>query len=222
MTVAERREREKEERRSHILEAAARCFYASGFEQATMDDVAAAAQLGKGTLYLYFRNKEELIVGIVAHRQRALRDSYAEAERNAANGAELVRALLKAYVHQMTTPAEHLKLALSRWASGKALDPQARAAGELQRGVQLLFGTVVSAIERGQKDGTLHCRRSPKRLALHLWSCVNGAMLLRLQLECLPMAAELEAFAPDLDDAIDILIESMADRIKPLAAAGGS
>ena len=222
MSVAERRHREKEERRAHILEAAATCFYGIGFEQATMDDVASAAQLGKGTLYLYFRNKEELIVGLVAHRQRALHQQYADAERSAPNGVELVRTLLTAYARQMSTPAEHLKLALSRWASGKVLDPEARAAGELQQGVQLLFGTVVRAIERGQQDGTIRSPRAPARLALHLWSCVNGAMLLRLQIQCLPKASDLEVHAPDFDEAIDMLIESIAHQSEPLAAAGGA
>ncbi|MCK5408322.1 MAG: helix-turn-helix transcriptional regulator, partial [Candidatus Krumholzibacteria bacterium] len=60
MGIAERREREKEQRRIDIIDAAERVFFSKGWQAATMDDVAEAVELSKATLYLYFKNKEEL------------------------------------------------------------------------------------------------------------------------------------------------------------------
>ena len=60
MGIAERKEREKEQRRNDIITSAERIFFSKGFENATMDDVAASAELSKGTLYLYFKSKEDL------------------------------------------------------------------------------------------------------------------------------------------------------------------
>ena len=60
MGIAERKEREKEHRRNTILDAAEEVFFSKGINLATMDEVAERAELSKGTLYLYFKNKEEL------------------------------------------------------------------------------------------------------------------------------------------------------------------
>lgn len=64
MGIAERKEREKQQRREQILNAAEIIFTSKGFDHATMDEVAEAAELSKGTLYLYFRSKEEIHYGI--------------------------------------------------------------------------------------------------------------------------------------------------------------
>ena len=50
-----------EERKQQILAAAQDVFGRHGFEKARMDDIAAAAGISKGTVYLYFPGKEALI-----------------------------------------------------------------------------------------------------------------------------------------------------------------
>jgi len=55
-----RREREKLNRRREILQAAWEVFASEDYDSATLDDIAAAAELSKGTLYLYFQNKADL------------------------------------------------------------------------------------------------------------------------------------------------------------------
>lgn len=64
MGVAERREREKDIRRRQILQAAEKVFCAKGFLGATVEDIAEEAELSPATLYLYFKNKEELYTSI--------------------------------------------------------------------------------------------------------------------------------------------------------------
>lgn len=54
-----------QERTSQILEAAMTLFARDGFDKARMDDIAEAAGLSKGTLYLYFDNKDALIAAIL-------------------------------------------------------------------------------------------------------------------------------------------------------------
>jgi AcrR family transcriptional regulator len=49
-----------DDKRQRILDAAETAFRAGRFHEITMDSVAAAAGVGKGTLYLYFRNKDDL------------------------------------------------------------------------------------------------------------------------------------------------------------------
>lgn len=63
---ARRRERERVQRRSAMLDAARQVFGAKGYAGATLDDIAVAAEYGKGTLYNYFPGgKEELLLAVV-------------------------------------------------------------------------------------------------------------------------------------------------------------
>jgi len=64
MGIQERKEREKERRRQQIMVAAKRIFSDKGFGRATMEDIANEAELSPGTLYLYFRSKDELCVSL--------------------------------------------------------------------------------------------------------------------------------------------------------------
>jgi len=60
MGIQERKERERERRRQQIIVAAKRVFSSKGFNKTTMEDIAKEAELSPGTLYLYFKNKDEL------------------------------------------------------------------------------------------------------------------------------------------------------------------
>lgn len=54
-----------------ILEGARKVFLAKGFDGASMNDIAKAAGVSKGTLYVYFENKERLFVDLIAEEKRA-------------------------------------------------------------------------------------------------------------------------------------------------------
>jgi len=64
MGIKERKEREKERRRQQIMVAAKRVFSRQSFNKATMEDIAKEAELSPGTIYLYFKNKEELFASL--------------------------------------------------------------------------------------------------------------------------------------------------------------
>lgn len=57
----------EETRRTQILEAAARVFARKGFDRATVSDIARAARLSEGSIYNYFRSKEDLLIHIPEH-----------------------------------------------------------------------------------------------------------------------------------------------------------
>lgn len=54
-----------DERKSQIVNAAVEVFTEKGFDEARMDDIALKTGLSKGTLYLYFKNKNDLIMAIL-------------------------------------------------------------------------------------------------------------------------------------------------------------
>jgi len=54
-------------RKTQILEAATRVFAEKGYHRATTKDIARAAGIAEGTIYLYFKNKSELLIGLLEH-----------------------------------------------------------------------------------------------------------------------------------------------------------
>ena len=94
------------DRRQEILEAAAKSFSLFGYKATTMDQVAKIANVGKGTIYTFFENKEVLFNAIVVkmiHEMRAEADAVAvegaSFERNA--HARLMRMLNFRETHQL-------------------------------------------------------------------------------------------------------------------------
>ena len=58
-------------KRRQIIEGARTVFLAQGFDAASMNDIARAAGVSKGTLYVYFKSKEDLFEAIVEEQGAA-------------------------------------------------------------------------------------------------------------------------------------------------------
>ncbi|MBX2976298.1 MAG: TetR/AcrR family transcriptional regulator [Ignavibacteriaceae bacterium] len=61
-----RKERERVFRRNEIQQAASKLFAVKGFNSTTLEEIAEAAEFGKGTIYNYFQNKEEIYLSIIS------------------------------------------------------------------------------------------------------------------------------------------------------------
>ena len=71
ITKSSRRERKKRETRERIVGAALELFTKNGIDS-TIDDIALAADVGKGTIYNYFRTKEDIVVTFLVDIERML------------------------------------------------------------------------------------------------------------------------------------------------------
>jgi len=77
-----RNPQEREDKRSRILEAAVQAFSQNGYHATRMSDIAKAADVADGTVYLYFAGKEELLSTIFEDRMsRFLQVGRAELAR---------------------------------------------------------------------------------------------------------------------------------------------
>ena len=63
--LLERRVKEKDSRKKLILRSARSLFFKKGFNKVTVDEIAKSAELGKGSIYLYFDSKEEIYAQIL-------------------------------------------------------------------------------------------------------------------------------------------------------------
>src|SRR6266404_4457564 len=71
-TTPSRRQEASEQRRLTILRAARKVFARKGYADTGVDDIAAEANIGKGTLYLYFPSKEQIYLAALLEDARKL------------------------------------------------------------------------------------------------------------------------------------------------------
>jgi AcrR family transcriptional regulator len=198
MTVAERRRREREQRRHRILDAAQRVMTDKGPSELTVDDVAAAAELGKGTLYLYFQSKEDLVLGVALRNQAKLLERMREAAHGTRSGAQELERVLTAHLQFMRREHSCLGAMMQSLCAGRPPPFSQTTAGwkDHVAHIQATFETVRAAVERGRSDGSLRLDLDPKTTALHLWAANMGALVLELQSERLRQAGLPSADEP--------------------------
>ena len=63
-----RKERDRQLRRTDILRASEHVFAQKGYDNATMQDIAKEAQYATGTVYLYFKDKEALYFSLLEEK----------------------------------------------------------------------------------------------------------------------------------------------------------
>jgi len=86
-------------KRRQIIEGARAVFLEQGFDAASMNDIARAAGVSKGTLYVYFKHKEELFEAIVEDECEAQAEGIFEFDHNDHDVEAVLTRLGNAYVH---------------------------------------------------------------------------------------------------------------------------
>ena len=94
-----------------ILDGARRVFLASGFDAASMNEIARVAGVSKGTLYVYFDSKEALFVALVRHDKR---EQVEQLCQFTTSHADLRTALLDTGLRLMTAMLEPDRIAQYR------------------------------------------------------------------------------------------------------------
>ncbi len=95
-----RKERERLTRRQDIITAAREVFAIRGYADATLDEIAARAEFGKGTLYGYFENKEDLFEAVIVE---GLDDLLSLAQKNFDNSEEALTDSYRRFAREMLT-----------------------------------------------------------------------------------------------------------------------
>ncbi len=178
MGIPERKEREREQRSNDIVDAAERVFFSKGVWTATMDDVAAAAELSKGTLYVYFKSKEELYYAINLRGLRILNHLFSEAFEQGKNGLERVYLIGRAFLRFSKEHSDYFN-ALSYY-EVKDVDysePDSVACLCDAAGHSAI-GILVRAIQSGIEDGTIRPDLDPDKAAMILWGMTAGVIQL--------------------------------------------
>ena len=208
-SAAERRARDRQERREAILNAAARVFAERGPSQTTMEDIADEAEVSKGTLYLYFKSKDELFVALTHRPLDALLARFGTlSDNHDTTGRALLERLIESHAEVVRAHAGHLRLGLARLTEpGFAPDPEAPALSDYRTRVEAVRRTYIAAIERGIDDGTLRTELPPAQVAAAVWAAVFGANFLHMN------AAHFEAHLPEGKRGLDRILPTLSHLI---------
>ncbi|MGI6037221.1 MAG: TetR/AcrR family transcriptional regulator [Limnochordia bacterium] len=86
----------RKKRKETIFAAAQTVFAAQGYHQATMEEIAQEAGLAKGTLYLYFKSKQELCISLMVNKLEELRELCRVEAARGGHGLEKIQFIVRA------------------------------------------------------------------------------------------------------------------------------
>lgn len=97
MGISERKEREKQEMRKRILDAAFEMFVSEGYERTSIRNIAEKIEYSPATIYLYYKDKDQLLYDVQAEAFNLLMAEF-DKVKHIAEPFERLRALGRVYV----------------------------------------------------------------------------------------------------------------------------
>lgn len=166
MGIEERKNREKEERHELILRKAKELILELGVDALTMQEIAAASELSKATLYLYFRNKDAILLEILEDAASAF-TGYAQSR--IPEGATGLRALHALWSSYLTLYGESQDVVVLTGIKNY-LDPGFPLNGDGDGGkfgaaTAKMLSLIADVLRLGMADGSLARVKDPERLA---------------------------------------------------------
>lgn len=189
-----------ERRRRQILEAATVCFARRGFHRATMPEICAEAALSPGSVYRYFRGKEEIIEAIV---EEDLTESLGAIERLARIPDS--RAALAAAVAAALATTDPIAGVLTAEVVAEATR-NPRVGAMVHRHEAAVVGALAAVVRRGQTRGEIDGTLDPTHVATLVASLVEDVTIRR----ALAPEEDLAGYAALLRDALVRLLRPAA------------
>ncbi|HTO54969.1 MAG TPA: helix-turn-helix domain-containing protein [Myxococcota bacterium] len=180
----------KDFRTTEIVRAARRVIAESGFEDASMERIAAEAGISKGTIYLYFRNKEELLAHVAEHGYEELMARARGATQRVRGTEGKLAALLRAALEHTGENREIFRALQERAQLG--LGRESLLGRKLEDNRELFLQYVAGIVEGGARSGELRDCDS-RRAARFLIETMRGAMIDRIQNPSPSVASDAEA-----------------------------
>ncbi len=170
---------DKKEKKEQIIMAALQMFKKKGFSQTTINDIAGAAGIGKGTVYEYFSNKDDIINEAFHFFMAGMEPDFEEILRAQITGKEKMVRLLEGFIEMMNPEAmEMVELMLFFWSEGlRNRDTK----GMLYQGMDKFYVSyrevLADIIIEGMGDGSLRKNLNPRSVAALIIGALDGVMV---------------------------------------------
>jgi AcrR family transcriptional regulator len=153
-------------RRVEILKSAAASFRRRGYHGASVGEIARALHMTKGSLYYYFKNKEEILFFCHDYSVEFLLDLLKEAEAGPAPAKERLRRLIVAFVHMIIDELQGTALTMDlQDLSPPLLHRIIAKRDRVDRGIRRI-------LQEGMDQGAF-ARADPKLLTFAILGAVN-------------------------------------------------
>lgn len=210
MGIAERRQREREQRKTEIADAAERLFFTRGYEDVSMEDIAREVELNKATIYLYFKNKEALFATIVLRGIEHLKEKYLECMERDVPGIVKVALMGRAYYEFSEEHPEYLRLI--HFYGSERFSGENPYTADIGKGYGTCRAMLADAVREGIDDGTIRADIDPFLTSMYLMTSFMGILSMEHKWR---LAIEAEGFS------YDRFADEFFRFIMPAIAAGG-
>lgn len=204
MTIANRKERQKEELKAKILEAAKELFIEKGYEQTSIRNIAERIEYSPTTIYLYFKDKDDIFYALHQEGFRLL-NQYFRVLENVADPFERLKTIMKAYIKFALENREFYDLMFISRAPMNALKEDCEEWDEGKKSFEALVNTVTQCMELGYFEFM-----DPEHVSFTLWSMVHGVCSLEIRDRCSVLTEEKQKGLSDRASAIMLqMLEKM-------------
>lgn len=182
MTVtAARKERERAAREELIVEHARRLLLRDGFQDLNLDELAGAIEYSKGTIYLHFKTKEDLVLAVITRTLKERTDLLERAARFDGTSREKMRALSVACCQFAATDTHYFsnELMLKSHSFWERASEERRRTHQVQTG--RLFHIVNNLVQAAITGGDLPAKTKPQEVTLSLIAITLGSQCTVIQ-----------------------------------------
>jgi AcrR family transcriptional regulator len=163
-------------RRAEILEAARKICASRGYHEMTVDEIAQAAGIAKGTVYLYFRSKHEIYWAMIEHVLAVLHDQVRAQLSKPGPIEEVLRRLVTT---KMTYFEEHRDLLRLYYNEVNSIAARpARSREQFERHYLEQVRLLQSALDTAMSEGVLR-RMRPDMTALTIFEVTRSSVMHR-------------------------------------------
>ena len=131
-----------------ILEAAIQVFAEQGFFQATVSQIAARAGVADGTIYLYFKNKEDILVHFFSYKTKQVFDRFRQEVNKADTAVDKLRNLIRIHLEEFQRNKEMAVVYQAEIHQKSRL-----VEAQIREMAKMYFGIVTEIVEQGQIEG---------------------------------------------------------------------
>jgi AcrR family transcriptional regulator len=215
--IADRRQEEKDRRRNEIVDAAESLYREMGWDAVTMDAVARKARLSRALLYVYFKDKSELLLAITERAMEVLRTRFEEAGARARLGIDQIEAIGRAYMaYGLEFPHYFDACARLEQRATDLAEQGSTEAAVFQMGLKV-HDVVVAALAAGQRDGSIRADIGDLHVTSRvLWGFTHGLTQIAIT-KAAPLAEAGISVTQLTQQAIAMIRYTLAGGSPPLA-----
>lgn len=201
MGISERKEREKEEMRKMITTAAMKMFLEDGYAKTSIRNIADSIEYSPGTIYLYYKDKDELLYEVQAQAFLKLLEAF-KTHATSKDPIRRLEQLGKTYVSfGLENPELYDLMFIIRAPMNVDDELHKDNGGET-------FFYLVDCLEECMKNGLL-IFKDPMQAALQVWSMMHGLVSLNLRCRLKVMVMGEESIQPVLFKAVEEYLDSI-------------